>query len=206
MRRIWILVIGLVMTAGACGGDAEPTTTLAAQTTTTETTAAPDTTDATTTTEAPTTSTSSTTTAAPATTTTTTTTTTTAAPTTTTTTTAIPTTTTTTTAAPTTTTTTTTAVDYVAWGGELATSLGCRNCHSTDGAVGLGPSWAGLAGSTVSLADGSSVTATAGYIEESILNPDTKIVEGFPAGLMQNNYGGLSGDEITALVAYIASR
>ena len=97
-------------------------------------------------------------------------------------------------------------MDYIAWGDELATNLGCRNCHSTDGSVGLGPSWAGLAGSTVPLADGSSVTATAGYIEESIRNPDAKIVEGFTAGLMQDNYGTLSNDEIAALVAYVASR
>jgi hypothetical protein len=58
----------------------------------------------------------------------------------------------------------------------------------------------------VPLADGSSVTATAGYIEESIRNPDAKIVAGFTAGLMQNNFGSLSNDEIAALVAYVASR
>jgi cytochrome c oxidase subunit 2 len=68
----------------------------------------------------------------------------------------------------------------------------------------LGPSWAGLAGSTVSLADGSTVTATAGYIAESIRSPDAKIVEGFPAGLMQTV--GFTDEEIQALVAYISSR
>ena len=88
----------------------------------------------------------------------------------------------------------------------MAVSLGCGNCHSVDGSVGLGPTWAGLAGSTVTLDDGSTVTATAGYIEESIRNPDAKIVAGFTAGLMQNNYGSLSGHEIAALVAYVASR
>ena len=88
----------------------------------------------------------------------------------------------------------------------MAVSLGCGNCHSVDGSEGLGPTWAGLAGSTVTLDDGSTVTATAGYIEESIRNPDAKIVAGFTAGLMQNNYGSLSGDEIAALVAYVASR
>ena len=88
----------------------------------------------------------------------------------------------------------------------MATDLGCRNCHSTDGSSGLGPTWSGLAGSTVTLEDGSTVTATAGYIRESIVNPDAKIVAGFAAGLMQNNYSGLSGEELDALVAYISSQ
>lgn len=202
------LVIALAATAcsaepevvGAGSTDTRPTTTTAATTTTTTTTAEPTTTTSTvappTTTTTSTTTTTTTTTAAP--TTTSTTTTTTAAPTTTTT--AAPT---TTTAAPTTTTAT---IDYVALGSQLATDLGCRVCHSTDGSAALGPTWAGLAGSTVALSDGSTVTATAGYLQESILAPDAKIVAGYSAGVMQNNYGGLSADELTALVAYISSR
>ncbi len=118
--------------------------------------------------------------------------------------------TTTTTAAPTTTTTapttTTTSIDYVALGAELATNLGCRNCHSSDGSVGLGPSWKGLGGSTVTLSGGSTVAATDAYIEESIRSPDAKIVDGYSAGLMQNDYGGLSAEDMNALIAYIASR
>lgn len=91
-------------------------------------------------------------------------------------------------------------------GSQLATDLGCRVCHSTDGSAALGPSWAGLGGSTVTLEDGSTVTATASYIQESIVAPDAKIVAGYSAGVMQNNYSGLSADELTALVAYISSR
>lgn len=118
--------------------------------------------------------------------------------------------TTTTTVAPTTTstasTTTTTSLEYVALGGELATSLGCRNCHSIDGSVGLGPSWKGLGGSTVTLNNGSTTTATNAYIEESIRSPDAKIVNGFLAGVMQSDYAGLSTEDMAALVAHIASR
>ena len=91
-------------------------------------------------------------------------------------------------------------------GAQLSIDLGCLVCHSIDGSAGLGPTWAGLAGSTVSLADGSTVTATASYIQESIVAPDAKIVAGYGAGVMQNNYGGLSAEELTALVAYISSR
>jgi cytochrome c1 len=190
----------LILVAAGCGGDADPTTTSEAAVAATTTTVALPTTSsiATPTTETPTTTSSSTTTTTtttlPPTTTTTTTTTTTVPPTTTTSTT-------TTTAAPT---TTTAAIDYVALGSDLATNLGCRNCHSIDGSVGLGPSWAGLAGSTVPLADGSSVTAGAGYLAESIRSPDAKIVAGFSPGVMQ--VVSLTDEEIEALVAYISTR
>ncbi|MCP3997827.1 MAG: cytochrome c [bacterium] len=86
----------------------------------------------------------------------------------------------------------------------MATDRGCRNCHSTDGSSGLGPTWAGLGGSSVELTDGTTVTATAGYLAESIRSPDAKIVAGFAPGLMQ--VVGLSDEEIQALVAYISSR
>jgi len=199
MRIIQLLAIALLV--AACGGAGDTATTLAVS----STTAAPVTTDtaSTSSTIAVTTATTTTTQPAPATTSTTSSTTTTS-----TTTTTTSTTTTTTTVAPTTTTTaaptTTTSVDYVAWGSDLATDKGCRNCHSTDGSVGLGPSWAGLAGSTVTLADGSTVTATSGYIRESIVSPDARIVDGFTPGMMR--VVSLSSDEIDALVAYIASR
>ncbi len=190
--------VTLVFVAASCGGDGDASTTLAAPTTTS--TATPTTTVAlTTTTQLATTTTAAPTTTSTTTTTTMTTTTTTVAPTTTTT---------TTTAAPATTaapTTTTVAVDYVALGNELATNLGCRNCHSTSGAVGLGPTWSGVAGSTITLDDGSTVTASASYLQESIVAPDAKIVDGFTAGVMQSDFAGLSGDELKSLVAYISS-
>ena len=95
-------------------------------------------------------------------------------------------------------------MDYVAIGSELATNYGCRNCHSSDGSVGIGPSWAGLAGATVALSDGSSVIADTAYLAESIQSPDAKIVAGFSPGVMQTYF--LSDEEIQALVAYISSR
>ena len=68
----------------------------------------------------------------------------------------------------------------------------------------MGPTWAGLGGSTVDLADGSTITASAGYIAESIRSPDAKIVAGFAPGLME--VVSLNDEEIQALVAYISSR
>ena len=201
MKRLFLIVFAFSVLASSCGGNAIPTSTATAAAAVTTSAAPPTTVPPTTTTTGTTTTavslTSTTTTVAP--TTTTTTTTTTVAPTTTTTTTTAPTT--TTTVAPT---TTTAAIDYVALGADLATNLGCRNCHSTDGSVGLGPSWAGLAGSSVPLADGSTITATGSYLAESIRSPDAKIVAGFAPGVMQ--VVGLSDEEVQALVAYISSR
>ncbi len=56
----------------------------------------------------------------------------------------------------------------------------------------------------MTLDDGSTVTATAGYIRESIVAPDAKIVAGFTPGLMQ--FVSLTEDELQALVAYISTQ
>ena len=172
---------------------APPTTTTTTAATTT-TTAAPTTTastSTTTTTLPPTTTTTTTTTLPP-------TTTTSRAPATTTTSTAP-----TTTAPPTTTTTT---LDLVAIGRDVSIAAGCTACHSTNGSPGLGPTWSGVYGSTVLLDDGSTVTATASYLRESIISPNTKIVDGYFPGLMQDGYGStLSTVDIDAIIAYIAS-
>ncbi len=48
------------------------------------------------------------------------------------------------------------------------------------------------------------MTATSGYIAESIRSPDAKIVEGFSPGTMQ--IVSLGEEEIQALVAYISTR
>ena len=56
----------------------------------------------------------------------------------------------------------------------------------------------------MTLDDGSTVTATSGYIRESIVAPDAKIVAGFTPGLMQ--LVSLTEDELQALVAYIAAQ
>lgn len=54
-----------------------------------------------------------------------------------------------------------------AWGdGRLANQRGCLSCHSTDGSSGVGPTWKGLAGSAVRLANGSTVTADGEYLTQ----------------------------------------
>ena len=78
---------------------------------------------------------------------------------------------------------------------------GCAACHSINGAAGIGPTWFGLFGSEVELADGSVVVADDAFIAESIGNPQAKIVAGF-AGQQMPQYS-FTPDQLAAIVAYI---
>ena len=72
----------------------------------------------------------------------------------------------------------------IARGKTLYTNLGCIGCHSLNGAAGTGPTWKGLYGSQVALADGTTVTADAAYLAQSINDPDAATVKGFQPGIM----------------------
>jgi cytochrome c oxidase subunit 2 len=54
------------------------------------------------------------------------------------------------------------------------------------------------------LADGSEVPdVDENYVRESILNPNAKIVKGFPAGVMPAFQGQLNETELSAVIEYI---
>ncbi len=97
------------------------------------------------------------------------------------------------------------AASQAADGEALATAQGCTSCHSTDGSVLTGPSWAGLAGSVRTLADGSDVTADSEYLRQSILDPRSQIVDGYPAAVMPRYGNTLSIGEVNQIVTYIQS-
>jgi cytochrome c oxidase subunit 2 len=88
-------------------------------------------------------------------------------------------------------------------GQQLAQQYGCANCHSTDGSTIIGPTWLHLYGSMVNLSDGTSVTADDTYLSNSILDPNSQIVAGFPASVMPNFSNTFTQTDIDALVAYI---
>ena len=78
----------------------------------------------------------------------------------------------------------------------------CARCHSvgTDSII-VGPSMKGIAVSAGSRVAGMEAQT---YLEESIMNPDAYVVEGFMDNLMPENFGDvLADDEIDALVAYL---
>jgi len=83
----------------------------------------------------------------------------------------------------------------------LVGANGCAACHSINGAPGIAPTWLGLAGSQVSLTDGSVVTADDAYLHESIKAPQAKIVADFETQLMPTY--GFSDEQIDNIVAYI---
>lgn len=89
-------------------------------------------------------------------------------------------------------------------GKELAASNACTTCHSADGSKGVGPTWKGLYGHEVEMADGSTVIADEEYLTESIVNSTAKTVAGYPEGAMAN-FSYLSSNEIKNIIAYIKS-
>lgn len=100
-------------------------------------------------------------------------------------------------------------VPLVERGQQLASSIGCTACHSSDGSTIVGPTWKGLFGREVEvvLPDGTTQTVTAGeeYLRESILDPNAKIAKGFQANVMPIYQGQLSEDDIKAIIEYIKS-
>jgi cytochrome c oxidase subunit 2 len=91
-------------------------------------------------------------------------------------------------------------------GQRWAQQFGCVACHSVDGSVIVGPSWLGIADEEVQLDDGSFVTVDAGYLRESIIDPNAKVVNGFVEGVMPQNFREiLTEPQINDLVAYIMS-
>ncbi|MCE9647907.1 MAG: cytochrome c oxidase subunit II [Chloroflexi bacterium] len=86
-------------------------------------------------------------------------------------------------------------------GQALTVKNGCIGCHSVDGSKMTGPTWFGLAGSTVELADGTTVVADDAYLSESILNSKAKEVAGFSPTVMPPY--SLTPEEIANIIAYI---
>jgi cytochrome c oxidase subunit 2 len=96
------------------------------------------------------------------------------------------------------------AMPPVELGKLLYETKGCSACHTTDGTAKIGPSWKGVFGKQEALADGSSVPIDENYLRESIIDPQAKIVNGFPPS-MPAYKGQLNDQELTALVEYIKS-
>ncbi len=72
----------------------------------------------------------------------------------------------------------------IAKGKALAETNGCQGCHTIDGTSSTGPTWKGLAGSTVQLTTGGTPKATDSYLVGVITDPSTLKVVGYDAGVM----------------------
>src|SRR6266446_5158921 len=89
-------------------------------------------------------------------------------------------------------------------GQQMFESLGCASCHGANGEGGRGPALLGLFGSNVFLNNNQTVRADEGYVRESILNPQAKIVSGF-GPIMPSFQGQLNEEQLLQVVAFIKS-
>lgn len=89
-------------------------------------------------------------------------------------------------------------------GAKIAAKLACMTCHSADGSAKTGPTWKGLFGHKVEMADGTAVTADEAYVRESITDPSAKVVKGYQP-VMPVFKGLVTQKELDALTAYIKS-
>jgi cytochrome c oxidase subunit 2 len=84
-------------------------------------------------------------------------------------------------------------------GERLFRSYGCVQCHGQ-----IAPTLAGVYGSSVMLADGTTVPADDAYLRESILNPSAKVVAGFPP-VMPTYTARVTTEQLDDLIQYIKS-
>ncbi len=88
-------------------------------------------------------------------------------------------------------------------GRQLYAAKACVGCHSLDGSRVVGPTFKGVWGRTEALADGSKVVVNEDYVRESILEPNAKIVAGFPSGVMPVFKGQVTDEDITAIIEFL---
>jgi cytochrome c oxidase subunit 2 len=87
-------------------------------------------------------------------------------------------------------------------GERVVKGAGCLNCHAVEGKEKIGPNFRGVYGSTVPLADGTSVKADEEYLRESIVDPGAKVVKGYP-NVMPTFKASLPPDDVRAAVEYL---
>ncbi|MCC6699009.1 MAG: cytochrome c oxidase subunit II [Candidatus Hydrogenedentes bacterium] len=87
-------------------------------------------------------------------------------------------------------------------GEKLFTKLGCVTCH--EGTSPRGPALKGVFGKEVQLQTGEMIVVDEDYIRESILNPQAKLVAGYPP-LMPTFQNQIREQDLFTLINYIKS-
>lgn len=103
---------------------------------------------------------------------------------------------------------TTTTLSFDAQAGKSFAQANCLGCHGADAnGTAVAPALRHLAGSTVHLQGGKTITADDAYLTESIQDPDAAVVEGYGGGKMSAAFppGSISRDAARQLVAYVTA-
>jgi cytochrome c oxidase subunit 2 len=85
---------------------------------------------------------------------------------------------------------------------KVATVRGCMRCHTVDGTPHIGPTWRGMFGKMETMADGSTVRVDEAYVTESMMDPEARIVAGYPP-VMPSYRGQITAPETAAIVEYL---
>lgn len=89
-------------------------------------------------------------------------------------------------------------------GRKLAQEKGCLGCHSLDGSPGVGPSFKGIMGRSVTVVTKGAertITVDEAYLRLAITEPAADVVKGFQP--IMPVFADLSKDELNALVEYL---
>lgn len=84
-----------------------------------------------------------------------------------------------------------------------ATEMGCQGCHRTSGEGGVGPSWDGLYGSSITLSDGSEITVDDAYIITAVREPNAEKREGQRGAMGAYDDKRISDDELAEIIEFI---
>ncbi len=83
-----------------------------------------------------------------------------------------------------------------------ATRHGCVQCHSADGTPRDGPTWRNLWGAWETMSTGELVHVDAGYVTESMMDPEARVVAGFEP-IMPSFQGRITPAETAAVIEYM---
>lgn len=86
-------------------------------------------------------------------------------------------------------------------GAKLFQEMRCNTCHGGSLSM-LGPKLDGVAGSTVELEGGQTVTADDAYLRESIMFPTKRVVKGYQP-VMPTYQGQIAEEDVLAIISYI---
>jgi cytochrome c oxidase subunit 2 len=81
----------------------------------------------------------------------------------------------------------------------------CVACHTLTDAKNVGPGFKGVFGRTEHIEGGPDIVVDENYIRESVMNPNAKVVAGFPKGVMPTFAGQLSEEEILGVIDFLKS-